>query len=97
MTEERIFIISYDIANSKRWRKIFKILGGYGEWLQLSVFQCGMDERKKQTLISELDEVINNKEDHILFIDLGKASKVKTRIISLGKTFKPVEKKAFIF
>lgn len=97
MKEEKILIVVYDIFDSKRWKKIFKILKGYGEWLQLSVFQCRMNERKKQNLISELDEVINLKEDHILFIEVGNAKAVQSKITSLGKSFKPVERKAFVF
>ena len=97
MKEERLFIVSYDIANTKRWQKVFKILKGYGEWLQLSVFQCRMSDSKKQSLITEFDEIINNREDHILFIDIGNIGKVKAKITSLGKAFKPLERKPFIF
>ena len=97
MKEERLFLVSYDISDTKRWQKIFKTLKGYGEWLQLSVFQCQMNDSKKQSLIAELEELINHKEDHILFIDMGSADKVKTKIVSLGKAFKPLEKKPLVF
>ncbi len=97
MKEEKILIVVYDIFDSKRWKKIFTILKGYGEWLQLSVFQCRMNEQKKQNLISELDEVINTKEDHVLFIEVGSVRAVKSKITSLGKSFNPVERKTFVF
>ena len=35
---EHLFIISYDIADPKRWRRVFRVMKGYGAWLQLSVF-----------------------------------------------------------
>ena len=35
---ERVYIVTYDIADTRRGRSIFKIMNGYGEWLQLSVF-----------------------------------------------------------
>ncbi|MFA7096009.1 MAG: CRISPR-associated endonuclease Cas2, partial [Gammaproteobacteria bacterium] len=44
--DERLYIVSYDIADAKRWRAVFKIMKGYGEWLQLSVFQCRMSRRR---------------------------------------------------
>ena len=63
----------------------------------MSVFQCQMNNLKKQSLITELEELINHKEDHVLFIDIGDANKVRTRIVSLGKTFEPLEKKPLVF
>ena len=97
MKDEKLFIITYDIANPKRWRKVFKILNGYGEWLQLSVFQCQMNELKKEFLISELDDIIHKTEDYILFICIGKKEQIKMKITSLGKKFQEIEKKTRIF
>ena len=97
MIEEKLYIICYDICDRKRWQKVFKTLNGYGNWLQLSVFQCHMNELKKQRLISELDEIIKSKEDSIFLMDIGKVRKSQTKIISIGKSFKPIEKKAIIF
>lgn len=38
--DERLYIVTYDIASQRRWRKVFRTMEGFGEWLQLSVFQC---------------------------------------------------------
>ena len=40
LTDERLYFVAYDIADAKRWRSVFKTMHGYGEWVQLSVFQC---------------------------------------------------------
>ena len=37
MIEERLYIITYDISDDRRWRRVFKLMKGYGRWLQLSV------------------------------------------------------------
>ncbi len=87
---EHYYIITYDIADPKRWRKIYKILRGYGEWVQLSVFHLRMTEKRQQELISRLDEVIHHDDDHILCMDMGIADKQKPRIMSMGKTFTPI-------
>jgi len=44
--DEHLYIVTYDIRDPKRWRRIFKIMNGYGEWVQLSVFQCRMSRRR---------------------------------------------------
>lgn len=88
--EEHLYIITYDISDPKRWRKVFKLMNGYGEWLQLSVFQCRLSRRRHAELVATLDEVILNEHDHILMLDLGLADKVDPRVISLGKSFELV-------
>ena len=30
--DEHIYIVAYDIADQKRWRAVFKLMQGYGEW-----------------------------------------------------------------
>ncbi len=90
--DERLYIVSYDIADAKRWRAVFKIMKGYGEWLQLSVFQCRMSRRRHAELIALLDQIIHHGHDHVIMLDLGLADSVAPRIVSLGKDFKPVER-----
>jgi len=94
--DEHLYIVSYDISEPKRWRAIFKMMHGYGEWLQLSVFQCRLSRRRHADLIATLDEIINHKEDHIVLLDLGLADNVDPRVVSLGKEFKAVEREPVI-
>ena len=88
--EEHLYIVTYDIAEPKRWRAIFKLMKGYGEWLQLSVFQCRLSRRRYAELLATLDEIIHHDHDHVLMLDLGLADKVDPRVVSLGKTFNAV-------
>ena len=32
MIDERLYIVSYDISNDRRWRRVFKLMRGYGQW-----------------------------------------------------------------
>ena len=34
------YLISYDISNDKRLRNVFKLMRGYGDHLQYSIFEC---------------------------------------------------------
>lgn len=94
--DEHLYIIAYDIADQKRWRSIFKLLHGYGEWLQLSVFQCRLSRLRHAELVATLDEIIHHKEDHVILMDLGLADTVKPRVVSLGKEFQAVEKEPIV-
>lgn len=94
--DEHLFVITYDIADSKRWRSVFKLMQGYGEWLQLSVFQCRLSRRRHAELTATLHELIKDDEDHVLLLDLGPADQVTPRVVSLGKNFQPVEREPVI-
>lgn len=94
--EEHLYIVTYDISDQKRWRRVFKLMNGYGEWLQLSVFQCRLSRRRHAELVATLDELILDTHDHVLMLDLGLADKVDPRVISLGKVFDPVQREPVI-
>jgi CRISPR-associated protein Cas2 len=96
MKDERMFIVTYDISDPKRWRRVFKTMQGYGEWLQLSVFQCRLTGRQRQELEGALRDLIKNQEDHILLIDVGPAERVEMALASLGKTFEKIEREAVV-
>ena len=96
MVEERLYIVTYDIADDKRWRRVFKLMHGYGRWLQLSVFQCRLTARRRAELARRLEEAIHGRDDHVLILDLGPADKVDPRVESLGKSFTPVTRAAVV-
>jgi CRISPR-associated protein Cas2 len=89
-TAEHLYVISYDIGDPKRWRQLFKLMHGYGEWLQLSVFQCRLSARRHAELIALVNGIIKDGEDHVVMLDVGPADTVKPRVVSLGKSFSPV-------
>jgi CRISPR-associated protein Cas2 len=93
---EHLYIVTYDIADPKRWRAIFKLMNGYGDWLQLSVFQCRLTRKRCADLIATLDELLHHADDHVLLLDLGPAESVEPKVTSLGKDFKAVAKEAII-
>jgi CRISPR-associated protein Cas2 len=93
---EHLYIVTYDIRDPKRWRRVFKLMQGYGEWLQLSVFQCRLSRRRHADLIALLDGILKNDEDHVVMLDLGPADEVNPRVVSLGKSFTPVAREAVV-
>jgi len=93
---EHLYIVAYDISDQKRWRSIFKLMHGYGDWLQLSIFQCRLSRKRHAELTATLDELIHHQEDHVLLLDLGPADSVEPNVTSLGKDFNPVEREPVI-
>ena len=70
----------------------------YGQWLQLSAFQCRLTDMKRSELVGKVAEVINLREDSFMVLDLGPAENVDIKVETLGKlTFDPILPKAQIF
>ncbi|MBT4561317.1 MAG: CRISPR-associated endonuclease Cas2 [Planctomycetes bacterium] len=66
-----IYLVSYDIADKKRLRKVYKKMRGYGDALQYSVFWCELSSLEREKLLTELLKLINNKEDRVMMAKLG--------------------------
>jgi len=96
MARERLYLVAYDISDPKRWRHVFRTMNGFGHWLQLSVFQCRLNARRRIEMASRLEGLIKATEDHILIVDLGPTEAVHPRIESLGRSYEAPTRKATI-
>ena len=57
MASKRLrYLVSYDIANAKRLRRVAKTLESYGTRLQYSVFECPLDDLRLAQARSALAE-----------------------------------------
>lgn len=64
-------LVSYDISNDYRLRKMFKLMRGYGEHVQYSIFLCQLTDKDKVVLAEKIKDVIHHKEDQAIMITLG--------------------------
>lgn len=78
-----MWVVSYDIPNDKRRRKVAKVLEGYGRRAQYSVFECDIDETKRARLEVMLLREIDPTEDDIRFYPMNRAD--LERVVLLGK------------
>jgi CRISPR-associated protein Cas2 len=93
---EHLYLVTYDIADPKRWRRVFRVMEGFGEWLQLSVFQCRLSAQRHAELIALLDGIIHHDDDHVILVDVGMAEQLAPRIVSLGKSYELLERAPII-
>ena len=91
------YIVSYDISDPKRLRKVFIILRGYGDHLQLSVFRCELNKTELIELRARLSDTIHHDEDQVLFIDVGPVEgRGSTSIAAIGKAYMEPERHALV-
>ncbi len=63
------YLISYDIRDPKRWKKVYQLLQGCGEHIQYSIFRVYMNQTQLQKNRWRLEEILS-KEDDILIVRL---------------------------
>jgi len=91
------YVVSYDISDPKRLRRVFKTLRGYGDHIQLSVFRCELNSRELVEVRSKLSDTINHTEDQVLFVDIGPViGRGRGSISALGRVYTEPERHALV-
>ena len=86
------YLVCYDISNDLRLRKVHKTMRGFGDHLQYSVFECQLTRADLARCRHLLSDIINHREDQVLFVDLGPAAGRGDRVITaLGRAFSPLD------
>lgn len=80
------YIISYDVRDPSRLRRVARHLQGYGERLQYSVFRCSLSERSAERLRWELTKILDP-EDGLLMINLCAVCTEKIKHRSSGSAW----------
>ena len=83
-----IYLVTYDIRDDKRLRKVFKTMRNWGDHLQYSVFECQLSAEDLIRLKAELSEIIHHNNDQILIVNLGPAAGRGERVIeAMGQPY----------
>lgn len=86
----RCYLVCYDIADDKRLRKVHRIMCGYGEPWQYSVFHCFLKEIDLVRMRTQLEDIMNLKEDQVLVLDLKNTDpNERPALSSLGRSVPP--------
>jgi CRISPR-associated protein Cas2 len=74
MAEKSWHLITYDVRDPKRLRKVAKKLEGYGERMQYSVFRCRLDRLALERLCWELAEIMKDNDDLLVMPLCGRCA-----------------------
>ena len=79
----RRYLIAYDIASPKRLRRVCKIMEGYGDRLQYSVFISDLNPSELVHARAEVEGEMLMTEDSVVIVDLGEVA--EARFLFLGR------------
>jgi len=85
------YLITYDIRDAKRLRKVFRTMRDFGDHLQYSVFECQFNPIDLARCRHALSEIIKHDEDQVLLINLGPSEGRGERVIeAIGQPYSPI-------
>lgn len=61
----QLYVITFDVSDNKRLRRVASTLLNYGQRVQYSVFECHIENDQLQKLKTELEQHIDQQEDRI--------------------------------
>ncbi|QDZ41596.1 CRISPR-associated endonuclease Cas2 (plasmid) [Euhalothece natronophila Z-M001] len=67
----QLYVVTYDIPCDKRRKKVAELLEGYGQRVQLSVFECCLEKQKYEALKKRLQKLVKLDEDSVRFYPLS--------------------------
>lgn len=63
--ETAFYVVSYDIPEDRRRGRVHKMLSGFGEWRQFSLFECFLTRAQYLQLQERLRELVVPAEDQV--------------------------------
>lgn len=87
-------VIAYDIVCDRRRDRVARLLSGYGERVNYSVFECDVRERQFEKLQKRMLQLIDPNEDRVRYYEL--CLNCRVRIRENGKRV-PIEKEPLVF
>jgi CRISPR-associated protein Cas2 len=93
----RNFIVTYDIRDPKRLRKVFNTCKGYGIHLQYSVFECDLSPADRVRFEDKLKSIIHHENDQVIFVDLGPSdARGERTVTALGQSYSKMDTPCFV-
>lgn len=86
MAERIRYLVTYDISDPRRLRRVHEVAVDHGEQLQYSVYICDLTRQELVQLRARLRKELNLAEDRVSIFDLGPTTgKKATRVEHLGR------------
>jgi CRISPR-associated protein Cas2 len=91
------WLVAYDIANPGRLRRVCRLMLGYGDRVQYSVFRCDLGPTERIELEGRLRKLVHHLEDRVLFVDVGPADgRARGAFQSIGQAYRAEERVALV-
>jgi CRISPR-associated protein Cas2 len=78
------YVVTYDIPDTPRRTRLAKALKDFGERVQLSVFECILDDRLFERMVDRIRETIELEDDRVRVYQVCEGCRKEVRILGQG-------------
>ncbi|MEJ2211782.1 MAG: CRISPR-associated endonuclease Cas2 [Anaerolineae bacterium] len=78
-------VVAYDIAHDGRRQRVMKMLKGYGQHVQESVFECDLKAPVYREMVKRLKDLIDLKADNVRLYHLCSADVDRIETLGVGR------------
>ncbi len=84
-SDPKLWMVAYDIRDPTRGRRVHRLMRGFGDRIQYSVFRCILSDLQVARLKDRLVRVLKPSEDQVILVPLGAPTGRAARgIVTLG-------------
>ena len=83
-----MYLVSYDIPDTKRRTKLAKTLEDFGDRVQYSVFECILDGNLLNKMVARIHKIVSEEDDNVRIYTFCASCERVIKVIGQGKVTK---------
>ncbi len=91
--QSSFYVVAYDIPDDKRRTKVHKVLKGFGQWTEFSLFECFLTKKEVLQMRAKLDKHLDARTDRVRIYLICDACLPKIETIGIPE---PVEQTSYV-
>lgn len=93
MRQSTLYVVAYDIPDDKRRTKVHKILKGFGDWTEFSLFECFLTKKELLQMRAKLYKHLDARTDRVRIYMLCETCRAKLETVGIPE---PVEQMSYL-
>lgn len=91
--QSSLYVVAYDIPDDKRRTKVHKVLKGFGQWTEFSLFECFLTKKELLQMRAKLDKHLHPGTDKVRIYIICDACLSKIETVGIPE---PVEETSYL-
>ena len=91
--QSSFYVVAYDIPDDKRRTKVHKVLKGFGEWTEFSLFECFLTKKELLQMRAKLDKLLDSRTDRVRIYTICDTCLTKIETVGIPE---PVEQLSYL-
>ena len=91
--QSTLYVVAYDISDDKRRTKVHKVLQGFGQWTEFSLFECFLTKKELLQMRAKLDKHLDASNDRVRIYTLCDSCLTKVETVGIPE---PVEQTNYL-